>query len=449
MHLLIFLLFLVGCTPAASVTPSEQPGETELSADPETKPSPAGTQSVPTEAPQIPKAQSVRADLPRINASNIPPEQQAQLVNGINTFAFDLYNQMQSTKSGNWIYSPYSISMAFSMVYAGAHGNTEAQMADVLHFLPQDAQHPAFNLLDQHITSLGKDDSEGEPFELTVANSTWGQQDFPFEQAFLEILAQHYGAGMEAVDFTTDPTGVANLINQWAAGQTNNKIEKIIPPDALNPLTRLVLANAIYFKAAWADQFEKEKTSDESFTLVDGTQVMVPTMHGNPTVPYMEGDSYKAVTLPYNGHTVSMVLIVPNPGEFEAVAGELSADFLNRILEGSSSYMVNLAVPKFDFDMDINLKDELVAMGLTDAFSDGADLTGIGEDLIISDALHKATITLDEEGTEAAAVTAVIVGVTSMPQTVDLTIDRPFIFAIVERESGTILFMGRVMDPSK
>jgi serpin B len=422
LYLILISVILVSCSPASSPSPSPSTGSSG--------------------------GGPVKADAARISDPDVPLEDQADVVQGINSFAVDLYHQMQPSKPGNWIYSPYSISMAFSMVYAGARGNTESQMADVLHYLAQEAQHPAYNLLDQNITSLGKDDPNNENFKLTVANSTWGQVGFPFEQAYLEILAKHYGAGLETVDFTADPAKVSEQINQWVADKTEDKIKEIFSPQVITEQTRFVLVNAIYFKAAWLFPFEKSATVDGPFTLLDGSQVTVPLMHSVGTrVPYLAGEGYQAVVLPYRGYAVEMILIVPDARRYEQIEQGLSPDLFNQVGTDASDYLVNLTMPKFDFDMDINLKEELSAMGMTDPFGD-ADFSGIGGGLFITDALHKATITLDEEGTEAAAVTGIAME-ESLPPSTDLVIDRPFIFAIVDRESGTILFLGRVIDPAQ
>ncbi len=232
----------------------------------------------------ISEAQLVRADMPRIESPEVAEEQVAELVGGNSTFAFDLYRAVATQEQGNFLYSPYSISLAFSMVYAGARGETETQMARALHYLPQAAQHPAFNMLDQRLSKLGQggkpdEDEAATPFQLHIANAVWGQQGFAFAQPFLEILAQHYGTGLRVVDFRQAPDAAREAVNAWVADQTEDRIKNLMPPQSVTSDTRMVLANAIYFKASWLFPFAEDATRNGTFTLVDRTKVSVPMMH--------------------------------------------------------------------------------------------------------------------------------------------------------------------------
>jgi serpin B len=400
------------------------------------------------------KVRLLKADTPRIEPPDAGREQVAKLVRGNNDFAFDLYHSQSG--DGNLIFSPYSISLAFSMAYAGARSETEAQMAEILHFLPQDAQHPAFNAIDQRMSGLGEKRGEDAtiPFRLNVANSAWGKRDYHFEKAYLETLSAQYGAGLRTADFE-HPEKAAGEINSWVSDNTEGRIEDLVPPDAIDPaLTRLVLANAVYFKASWLHSFEKFNTSDGPFTLADGSKVDVPMMRQTEEFPYAEGEGYQAIQLPYKGEKADMLVILPEEDSFDSIEENLDAGSLEEVRRDLQPQGVELTMPHFDFDTDLDLKERLRSMGMEIPFDDdAADFSGITEEehLYISDALHKATVTVDEKGTEAAAATAVIMQAESGGPIAqkEMTMDRPFIFAIVERDTGTILFLGRVTNPQE
>jgi serpin B len=395
----------------------------------------------------------VQANEPRIVQVDVAPDISGPLVQGLNRFAFDLYHNLPDDSGSNRIFSPYSISLAFSMVYAGARGNTETEMAEVMHYLSQESQHPAFNALDQRLGRLGEVAKPAaatpeEAFRLSIANSVWGQQGFPFEEAYLATLARHYGAGLQTVDFANHPDQASQLINDWISDQTEERIRDMVPEGAVSEMTRLVLANAIYFKAVWLFPFNEKDTSDSPFTLLDGSQEAVPLMQNNTVrMPFFEGDGYHAAIIPYRGDKVDMLVILPAEGQFEMVEGRLSPEMLTEIRQGAEVHDVRLTMPKFDYDMELDLVDLLSGMGMADAFHGGADFSGIGAGLSISEALHKATITVDEEGTEAAAATMIAMEVSAM-EGAELSLDHPFIYALIERESGVILFLGRVLNPA-
>jgi serpin B len=375
------------------------------------------------------------------------------LENGNNEFAFELYKQLSATKDGNFFYSPYSISLALAMTYAGANGQTEEQMADVLKFMLEDKElHEAFNKLAIELNSRNEvpEGSDMQGFELNVVNATWGQRGFEFMQAFLDVLAENYDAGIRLLDYENDPEACRQTINEWVSEQTNGRIENLIPEGAIDQMTRLVLTNAIYFNAAWLHQFNKEYTYDDTFYLPDGSTVSVPMMHQTDRFSYIDGDNYTAIELLYDIFDMSMVIIMPDAGTFADFEDSLTSQLVDDIIGSLSSGEVNLAIPKFEFDSEFNLNKALQAMGMTDAFSDSADFSGITDkvDLAISDVIHKAFVSVDEEGTEAAAATAVIMTETSMPTEIgDVTIDHSFIFLIRDIQTGTTLFIGRVINP--
>ncbi|MCX6035712.1 MAG: serpin family protein, partial [Chloroflexi bacterium] len=393
--------------------------------------------------------------LERVSNPNVAASDVEQLVAGNTAFAFDLYQAVRPS-NGNVVYSPYSISLAFAMTYGGAHSETATQMADVLHYtLSGDQFHPVFNALDLDLArrpNQAADVDEKERFQLSIANSLWGQDGWPFLPEYLDLLAVNYGAGMRLVDFENAPESARRQINDWVSEQTRGRIKDIIPSGMIDPVTRLVLANAIYFKATWEYKFNANDTADKPFYLLNGDTVSVPMMEISHQVnlSYAAGDGWQAVSLPYKGGLTEMVVIVPDAGNFETFESTLSAERYDEILAAMEPQDVILSMPKFTFETQFGLKDILAGMGMQAAFDPNtADFSGIDgqRDLVISDAIHKAFIAVDEKGTEAAAATVIIMGMTALPvKGVVLTIDRPFLFFIRDVPTGTILFMGRVMD---
>lgn len=395
-----------------------------------------------------------QSSLQRVTSPNVPSDDSQTLVDGNNAFALDIYQTLRS-QDGNLILSPFSISLALAMTYAGARGETESQMAETLHFdLPQGALHPAFNALDQDLVSRGEAKSdEEEPLQLNIANAVWAEQTYPFLQEFLDLIASNYGAGIRLADFINQYESVRKEINDWVYDQTQEKIKDLLPEGVLNSDTRMVLVNAIYFKADWLIQFDATDTYDIPFYLLDGTDVTVKMMNQGTFAPYYQGDGFQAVELPYAGDAAAMDIIVPDEGNFGAFESSLNSDLFNETINGLGPTSMMLSMPKFTFESQFNLSNTLKSMGMEDAFDpDNADFSGMTaqNDLFISDVIHKAFVAVDEEGTEAAAATAVIVDVTSaIMYDVTLTIDRPFIFIIRDKPSGQILFIGRVLNPAQ
>jgi serpin B len=400
-------------------------------------------------------ASIAQSDLERITSPNVPTDDIHALTEGNNAFALDLYQSLHA-QDGNLIYSPYSISLALAMTYAGARGETEAQMAQTLHFLPQSKLHSALNALDLELAQRGKAQSEDQtPLQLDIANAVWAEQTFPFLKDYLDLIAQNYGAGIHLADFIDQSEAARKEINSWVSKKTNDKIRNMIPAGVLDPSTKMVLVNAIYFKADWAYQFDPNSTRDAPFHLLDGSDVQVKMMSKNlHGVLYVQGNGYQAVELPYQGRSAAMDIIVPDEGKFSEFESMLDIQKLNEILgDMQPSDGIELGLPKFSFSADFDLKDRLTSMGMTDAFDpDRADFSGMTgkRDLYIDAALHKAFVAVDEKGTEAAAATAVIMAPTSaMLPNVSLTVDHPFVFVIRDLPSGQILFIGRVLDPTK
>lgn len=398
-------------------------------------------------------ASIAKSDLARVTSPNVSPNDVQVLVDNNNTFAFDLYRSLRS-QGGNLIYSPYSISLALAMTYAGARGQTESQMAQTLHFLPQDQLHSAFNSLDLQLAERGKAQSDEEtPLQLNIANAVWAEQTYPFLQNFLDTVAMNYGAGIRLVDFVNQYEAARQDINTWVSDQTQGKIEDLIPEGVLDTDTRMALVNAIYFKADWLSPFNADSTYDAPFHLLDGSDVSVPTMNQDSFIPYAKGDGWQAIELAYQSETAAMDIIVPDEGRFEEIESSLDQETVSTILESMQPTSVQLAMPKFKFESQFGLADQLATLGMTDAFDPArADFSGMSEkkDLYVSAVIHKAFVAVDEKGTEAAAATAVIVGVTSAPMfDVTLTIDRPFLFIIRDLPTGQILFIGRVLNPAQ
>jgi serpin B len=399
-----------------------------------------------------------RADVERDTAPDIGKEEMDELAAGNTAFAFNLY-QAVCSQEGNLIYSPYSVSLALAMTYAGARGSTRQQMTDTFHFtLAQRQLHSAFNALDLDLARRG----ETEPalrrmgrqrFKLNVANAIWGQDGFAFHEDFLKVLAINYGAGLWLFDFTSQPEAARQVINDWVAEETEDHIKDIVPPGAITPDTRLVLANAIYFNASWFFPFNEGRVHDEVFHLPDGGEVSVPMMTQQKPLGHVRGEGYQAVSLPYYGGDAAMIAIMPDEGWFEAFEASFNAATFNAIVASLAQQDIRLTMPLFEYETDLDLSQTLAAMGMPDAFSPAAaDFSGMSNiPLFISAALHKAFVRVDEIGTEAAAATVIAMAGAvegKPPEPVVLTLDRPFIFAIYDRVSGTVLFVGRVVNPA-
>ncbi len=434
-----------GPTPTAPPYPTAEPG------------TPAATSTPPpTSTPDVLRvSQSLeeRDTSPTVGEADLET-----LVAGNTTFAFDLYRTVADGDS-NLFFSPHSISTALAMAYAGARGETERQMSETLRFhLTQDALHSAFNALDLSLVS-GEPGDDPDAFRLNTANSVWGQQDYGFLPEFLDTLAVNYGDEVRPVDFQGDPDGSRVRINDWVAEATEERITDLIPQDAIDRYTRMVLANAIYFKAAWQHTFDEAATTPRTFHLLDGSQREVPMMRQQARLRYANGDGYQAVELPYEGGDVAMTILLPNAGNFREFEESLSGDSVDDILKQLENEQVRLTMPKFELESTFSLSDTLADMGMPDAFDDtSADFSGMDGRvcrargdicLLISDVLHKAFVSVDEAGTEAAGATAVIIGITRAvgKEPVTLVVDRPFLFVIRHQATGAILFVGRVMSP--
>ena len=395
----------------------------------------------------------IQSDKPRETSPEVSLDNLRLLVDGNRAFAFDLYQTLRE-ENDNIFYSPHSISLALAMTYAGARGETAQQMADTLYYLlSQEQLHSAFNSLDLELDKRGEGakGKDGEGFQLNIVNAIWGQRNYKFLSSFLDLLAQNYGAGLRPLDFTNESEESRLTINNWVSDQTKEKIEDLIPRGIIDPSTVLVLTNAIYFNAAWKYPFNENQTKDGSFYLLDGDTVTVPMMKKTESYGYAQGDNYQAVELPYDGGELSMVILFPQAGQFEAFENALDGNRVADIIKRIEHQQVALTMPKFTYESKFMLKKTLSDMGMRDAFLGVADFSGMNgkRSLFIDEVIHQAFVDVDEAGTEAAAATAVIMKEIAAPaEPKQITIDRPFIFLIRDIETGTILFIGRVVDPS-
>jgi serpin B len=362
-------------------------------------------------------------------------------------FSVDLYHELRAGSPGNFVYSQTSISTALAMLYAGAATTTQTQMADTLHFtLPAARLHAAFNAMDLALTTPPPGASPAA-FRLAVANSIWIQDGFPVLPVYLDALAENYGAGLFVENFQTAPEPARNEINRWVSERTEGQIPGLFPAGSINTLTRLVLANAVFFHGDWKVPFRKDSPT-QVFHAITG-DVSVPTMHGNLNADIWSGRGWNAAVIDYVGDTASMIVVVPDAGTFAAFEADLTVESLGAILAGAQTGgRADLIMPRFKFSTDVALAGTLSALGMPVAFSEEADFSGINgqRNLHVQAVVHKAMIAVDEKGTTASAATGVSVGVTSLPPT--LVIDRPFLFFIRHDATGAILFQGRVVNPS-
>ena len=401
-------------------------------------------------------------DQPGASASDDAPA----IVRSNNAFAFALYAKLAEEADGNLFFSPASIHTALTMTYAGARGNTARQMADVLalphdiFFRPpmrgagdmmpipweQDRVHPAYRGLLAQLTP-GPDAG----YQLHVANALWGQEGYAWLDEFLQVTEDNYGAGLQEVDFVSQTEQARQTINTWVEEQTNDKIRELLKRGILTPETALVLTNAIYFKGDWASQFDPDATADAPFHISADESVDAPLMHQEGTFGYAEDENVQIISLPYVGDELSMVVILPKQVDGLAnAAGQLTPDALSGMIAGLQEREVDVYLPKFTMTSEFSLGEVLQSMGMTDAFGN-ADFSGMngGRDLFISAVVHKAFVDVNEEGTEAAAATGVVMGITSVPPAPPVfRADHPFLFVIRHNETGAILFMGRVTDPT-
>jgi serpin B len=398
-----------------------------------------------------------RADVPR--AATLPADAPAAAA-ALNAFGADLYRRL-GVDGGNLVFSPASVAFALAMARAGARGETATEMDTVLHAASLEQLTSGLNALDLALAGRSGtfNDRADKPHDVTlrIANSPFAQRGMALEPAYLETLAGSFGAGLRLVDYAHDPEAARKLINAWVDARTEQRIPELLAAGTIDDLTRLVLVNAIYLKAAWATPFEPSLTKPGAFTRADGSTIDVPMMHSGGSLPYAEGAGWRAVELPYIGGSLAMTVIVPDDmAAFAAGLGTESlawSDPFTPIVSALQAREVELALPRFGLETQADLSTILAALGMPRAFDpDTADFSGItaAEQLYISAVIHQANIDVDEKGTEAAAATAVVMGTTSVPVEAPVTmrVDRPFIFLLRDVPTGAVVFMGRVVDPA-
>lgn len=409
------------------------------------------------------------------------PEAAKKAANGVRAFGTDLYAQLR-TEPGNLVFSPYSANVALTMTALGARGNTRTEMSQVLRLrepqwhtprpVPGRTQ-PEKALFDPDpeiakeyaalaASVMKQPEKAKRRQELSVANSLWMQKGRPWRAAFLSTARDDFRAGLFEVDFARNPDAAADRINRWVEKETRDRIQKLIGPGTLTPETRLVLANAIYFKARWEAEFKSSSTEPLDFTRTDGTKVKAPLMFQKGDFNLREEDGLQVLRIPYDGGACAMYVVLPSKHDaLPELEKQLTAEALARwtaVRAKSTKEEVRVWLPRFKFTVPVQLNGALQRMGMKDAFSDGANFKGMTDSadaLKITDVLHKAFVELDEQGTEAAAATAVVVGLaTAAPQrpeppVTEFRADRPFLFALVHEPTGAPLFLGRVLDPTK
>jgi serpin B len=394
----------------------------------------------------------VRSNLPRVPTT---VEQAAEAVAALNAFGWDLYGALvEADPDAGLVLSPASIALALTMARAGAVGATAEEMDAVLHIADPATIHRSMNALSLALESRsGTFPSGDESAEvlLSIVNAMWGQDGTAFQQPFLDVLAEEYGAGLQTVDFATDPESARARINAWVDSATRSRIRELLPEGSITDMTRLTLVNAIYLKAAWVSQFDPAGTTPAPFTLLDASTVDVPMMRQTLGASHAEAPTWQAIELPYIGDELAMLIVVPTAGAFRDVESELIAGGWDGVASSLAPTTVQLGLPRWETETSVGLADALTALGMPTAFTDAADFSGISTEtrLNISDVVHQANITVDETGTEAAAATAVVIGATSAPvDIIELTVDRPFLYALRDRVTGAVVFQGRVTTPS-
>jgi serpin B len=397
----------------------------------------------------------VQSSLSRDTSPQVASSDLQALEEGNTTFAFNLYQQIAAgNETDNLFYSPYSVSIALAMTYAGASASTATQMATALDFqLPPSALHPAFDALDLQLASRaqGQAGDNGQPFKLNVVDSLWADRTFTFEEPFLDTLAQDYGSGLRTVDFENAPETARGAINGWVSDQTDKLIPQLLPDGSIDSSTRFVIVNAIYFNAGWQSPFTASATQPGAFTHLDGSTAQVPMMNESLETGYASGSNWQATELPYAGGQTSMVIVLPQPGQLPQVEQGLDASFLSSVVSSLQPTEVALSMPKFSITgATISLATELRKLGMTDAFDQAlANFSAMTpQSVYVSDVLHQAYVSVDENGTQAAAATAAIgVATSALQNSATMTVDRPFFFVIRDIPTGSVLFVGRMLSP--
>jgi serpin B len=384
----------------------------------------------------------------------VTPEDRNTIVEANNKFAFDLYSKYK-TEEGNIFISPYSISTALMMTYEGAKGQTAKEMQEVL-YIPENAELRR-NAVSQIYNELNKED---KPYKLSTANALWSQEKFQFRKDYIDLVEKYYGGSVTNLDFVGNKESSRLVINGWVEEQTNDKIKDLIPSGALTTDTRLVLTNAIYFKGKWVKQFNENETKEQNFQIAQNNNIPVPMMQRadeKSIFNYAENNDVQLLELPYSGEDLSMLIILPK-NSLENLENSFTLNQLSKWKESLAEQRVNIYIPRFKFETKYFMEKILPGMGMPTAFSNSSDFSGMEDDpsenLKIDNVVHQAFVEVNEEGTEAAAATAITImakatSVGSEPRIPTFRADHPFILIIQQKDTGNILFMGRVNNPSE
>lgn len=368
-----------------------------------------------------------------------------------NTFAFELFSALERNTTENLVLSPFSISTAMAMVYPGSAGETARQFSQTMHFNPAVNNFtPEFAQWAKQIEATG-----AERKQFSVANALWPHKGYPFHQEYIELINTWFRSAFFPVDYLGDREAIRQKINQWVAAHTNDLIRDLIQPGVLVEDTRLVLVNAIYFLSAWQTAFDKQATHQASFFVEPGRSVQTSMMYMKHPLPFYQGRDFKLLELPYEGDDFSMLVLLPSEGNtlssiLEKWDGPLWDNEVNKL----SMQEVEVFFPSFSIRSRLDLEKTLIAMGMPDAFSNKADFSAMTplNDLKIDKVIHQAYIEVKEEGTEAAASTAVVmIRKTAIADPVSVPVfraDRPFLYVIRERSTNAILFMGKTQNPT-
>lgn len=394
----------------------------------------------------VPEPDTVRSERERITAPQISDGDFALQVAADTEFALAMLHEI-SAHQPNLVYAPHSISTALSMLYAGARGATASEMETALHLVLGQGVHPALNRLDLELQARRDAVGDEELFALNTVNDLWLQQDFAVEAPFLDVLAEHYGAGVRTLDFVTASDHARVIINDWVASQTEDRIRDLFPESAIDRSTRLVLTNAIYFKADWLHGFESSETGPGNFTNANGAQSAIPMMTQEAELNVADGDGYIAVELPYHGDELALLVVMPDADRRAELEMGLTAERLGAMAAALEPQLVALRIPRLELEQALDLNKILGSLGMPTTFTSAADFSGLSANagLFVQKVVHKAFVLITEEGTEAAAATgASVVLRDEAPERREIAIDRPFIFFLRDRATGAVLLVGRV-----
>ena len=401
--------------------------------------------------------------LPMADESGVTAEGVQSVINANNQFALELFSKYindAEQKGKNVFYSPYSISSAMVVTYEGAKGQTAGEIQKIFHFpLDQSARRPAYAKIYNEINKQNEgdlpskeNDSQPKACLLSTANALWAQEDYPFLDEYVTLAEKYYGGKVTNLDFNTEAEESRGIINKWIKEQTNNRIKELVPVGAVGPDTRLILTNTVHFKGEWVHKFEKEATYDDKFSVDAGKTVNVEMMHMTEfSFNYAVTEQLQILEMLYFGNEWSMIILLPRENEMQSLERSLTIDSLNKWIAMLQEKEVTLFIPKFKFETKYFLKEPLMEMGMPSAFSKGADFSGMTgkNEFLVDNVIHQAFIEVNEEGTEASAVTDVSL-LEGIPEETDIfRADHPFVFIIQQRATGNILFVGKLMDPTQ